>query len=81
MGKGETAHYKQFLAFPQCFQQTLLQTIKGRACLGKLRLCWFSLQEQDFDDSFLPDISIKPGSEPTTPNGTLCACEACTERR
>ena len=41
------------------------------------------LQDHDFGDSptFLPDISIKAGSEPTTPNGTLCSCEACTERR
>ncbi|KAL3864296.1 hypothetical protein ACJMK2_005990 [Sinanodonta woodiana] len=31
--------------------------------------------------SFLQDISIKSGSEPTTPNGSLCTCEACTERR
>lgn len=32
-------------------------------------------------DSFLPDISIKSGSEPTTPNGSICTCDACTERR
>ncbi|XP_045190790.2 protein FAM193A-like isoform X3 [Mercenaria mercenaria] len=32
-------------------------------------------------ESFLPDISIKSGSEPTTPNGSICTCDACTERR
>ena len=39
------------------------------------------LNFQDQNDSFLPDVSIKSGSEPTTPNGSICTCEACTERR
>ncbi|XP_013395019.1 protein FAM193A isoform X2 [Lingula anatina] len=29
----------------------------------------------------LTDSMLTPASEPTTPNGTLCTCEACTERR
>ena len=32
MGKGEIAHHKQFLLFPQCFQKTCA-TDKIRACL------------------------------------------------
>ena len=31
--KGEIAHYKQFLLFPQCFQNTC--TADTWACLGK----------------------------------------------
>ena len=34
--KGEIAHYKQFLLFPQCFQKTCTcRHIKTRDCLGK----------------------------------------------
>ncbi|WAR21704.1 F193A-like protein, partial [Mya arenaria] len=36
--------------------------------------------DQD-SELFLPDVSIKSGSEPTTPNGSICSCDACTERR
>ena len=32
VGKGEIAHYEQFLLFPQCFQK---RHFKTRACLGK----------------------------------------------
>ncbi|XP_052772663.1 protein FAM193A-like isoform X3 [Mya arenaria] len=35
--------------------------------------------DQD-SELFLPDVSIKSGSEPTTPNGSICSCDACTER-
>ena len=36
MGKGEIAHYEQFLHFPQCFQKTCTaDSQKNRACLGK----------------------------------------------
>ena len=36
VGKGEIAHYEQFLLFPQCFQKTCTaRHIKTRACLGK----------------------------------------------
>ncbi|XP_046371497.2 protein FAM193A-like isoform X3 [Haliotis rufescens] len=41
-------------------------------------------QELHLDTSslpFLPEVSLGGASEPTTPNGTLCTCEACTERR
>ena len=35
-GKGEIAHYEQFLLFPQCFQKDLsCRPVKPRACLGK----------------------------------------------
>ena len=34
VGKGEIAHYEQFLLFPQCFQKTLYSRhVKTRACL------------------------------------------------
>ena len=36
VGKGEIAHYEQFLLFPQCFQKTCTaDKLKTRACLGK----------------------------------------------
>ena len=36
VGKGEIAHYEQFLLFPQCFQKVLYSRhVKTRACLGK----------------------------------------------
>ena len=36
VGKGEIAHYEQFLLFPQCFQKTyVLQTRKNQGLLGK----------------------------------------------
>ena len=35
VGKGEIAHYKQFLLSPQFFKRLVLQTRKTRACLGK----------------------------------------------
>ena len=35
-GKGEIAHYEQFLLFPQCFQKDLYcRHLQYRACLGK----------------------------------------------
>ena len=34
VGKGEIAHYKQFLLFSQCFQKTL-QTDKNQSLSGK----------------------------------------------
>ena len=33
--RGETACYKQFLLFSQCFQKTCTVDIKTRVCLGK----------------------------------------------
>ena len=36
VGKGEIAHYEQFLLFPQCFQKTYTAVmLKKRACLEK----------------------------------------------
>ena len=35
VGKGETAHYEQFLLFSQCFQKTYCRHVKTRTCLGK----------------------------------------------
>ena len=35
VGKGEIAHYEQFLLFPQCFQVFHCRNVKTRACLGK----------------------------------------------
>ena len=36
VGKGEIAHYEQFLLFPQCFQKTnVLQTRKNQGLFGK----------------------------------------------
>ena len=36
VGKGEIAHYEQFLLFPQCFlKDVYCRHIKTRACLGK----------------------------------------------
>ena len=35
MGKGEIAHYKQFLIFPQCFQRLVHQTRKNQGLFGK----------------------------------------------
>ena len=36
VGKGEIAHYEQFLLYPQCFRTLALQTYKKtRTCLGK----------------------------------------------
>ena len=35
VGKGEIAHYEQFLLFPQCFQKTCnCRHVKTRVCLG-----------------------------------------------
>ena len=34
-GKGEIAHYKQFLLFPQCFRKTCTRHVKTRASLGE----------------------------------------------
>lgn len=36
--------------------------------------------DQGFTESFLP-VNLKSVSEPTTPNGSICTCSACTERR
>ena len=36
VGKGEIAHYEQFLLFARCFQKTCIaDMLKTRACLGK----------------------------------------------
>ena len=35
VGKGEIAHYEQFLLFPQCFQKTVLQTRIKQGLFGK----------------------------------------------
>ena len=36
VGKGEIAHYEQFLLFPQCFSKDLCyRHVKTRACLEK----------------------------------------------
>ena len=35
MGKGEIAHYEQFLLFPQCFQRLVLQTRQKQGLFGK----------------------------------------------
>ena len=36
VGKGEIAHYEQFLLFQQCFQKDLVcKHVKTRACLRK----------------------------------------------
>ena len=35
VGKGEIAHYEQFLLFPQCFQDLYCRHVKTRVCLGK----------------------------------------------
>ena len=35
VGKGEIAHYEQFLLFLQCFQDLYCRHLKTRACLGK----------------------------------------------
>ena len=35
VGKGEIAHYEQFLLFPQCFQKSCFQWgVKRRHCVG-----------------------------------------------
>ena len=34
MGKGEIAHYKQFLLFPQCFQKACFPGVKRCHCVG-----------------------------------------------
>ena len=34
-GKGEIACYKQFLLFPQCFQDLYCRHLKTMVCLGK----------------------------------------------
>ena len=35
VGKGEIAHYEQFLLCPLCFQKTYYRHVKTRACTGK----------------------------------------------
>ena len=35
VGKGEIAHYEQFLLFPQCFRRLVLQTRKNQGLFGK----------------------------------------------
>ena len=40
VGKGEVAHYKHFLLFPQCFQKTFT------ADMQKPRLFWKSIKTQ-----------------------------------
>ena len=35
VGKGEIAHYEQFLICPQCFQDLYCRHVKTRAYLGK----------------------------------------------
>ena len=35
VGRGEIAHYEQFLLFPWCFQRLLLQTHKNQGLFGK----------------------------------------------
>ena len=35
VGKGEIAHYHQFLLFPQCFQKTCTQTCEKQGFFGK----------------------------------------------
>ena len=35
VGKGEIAHYKQFLLFLQCFKRLVLQTCKNQGVFGK----------------------------------------------
>ena len=35
VGKGEIAHYEQFLFFPQCFKKLALQTCKNQGLFGK----------------------------------------------
>ena len=44
VGKGEIAHYKQFLLFPQCFQSLVLQTYKKKAWFGKGSIFFIFLQ-------------------------------------
>ena len=39
VGKGETADYKQFLLFPQCFQKSVLQTHRNQGLFGKRLSC------------------------------------------
>ena len=38
VGNREIARYEQFLLFPQCFQKTLLLTLKNKGLLGTLGL-------------------------------------------
>ena len=39
VGRGEIAHYEQFLLLPQCFQRLVLQACKNKGLFGKgLRL-------------------------------------------
>ena len=35
MGEGEIVHYEQFLLFPLCFQEIVLQTRKNQGLFGK----------------------------------------------
>jgi hypothetical protein len=42
VGKGETAHYDQFLLFPQCFQKTCTADMK------KPGLVWERVKQQTF---------------------------------
>ena len=35
MGKGEIAHYEQFLLFPQCFQKNVGKNARGKNAIGK----------------------------------------------
>ena len=45
MGKGEIAHYKQFLLFPQCFQKACFPgASKGVVVWEWVNLDWFKLK-------------------------------------